>query len=480
MKKCQQTFPKNFLWGGAIAANQAEGAWDVGGKGVCAADIHRYNPKIDRKTLHSGDFSLKDIEFALKDKESYFPKRYGINFYHTYKEDLKLLAKTGMNCFRTSINWSRIFPNGDDLEPNEEGLKFYDDLFDEIRKNGMEPLITLSHYEMPINLSLKYGGWSNRKLIEFFTRYCEVCFKRYKDKVKYWILVNQINLIFFESFNALGIPSDTVKNLEQAKFQGLHHEFVACAKATKIAHEINSEFKIGMMFADCTAYPATCKPEDVLATVKKNQMQYFFGDVLLRGKYPKYCNRFFNERNITIHMESGDEEVLSENTADFMSISYYYTKINSAENSTDLGDLSKNPYLKESIWGWEIDPVGLRTNLNKYYDRYGKPIIIAENGIGALDTVESDGSIHDDYRIDYLKQHVEQMKEAIKDGVELIGYCPWGPIDIISCSSAEMSKRYGFIYVDLDDLGKGTGKRIKKDSFEWYKRVIASNGEFLD
>jgi len=473
-------FPKDFLWGGAIAANQAEGAYDIGGKGMCAADIHAYNPNIDRKARRNGEVSLAEIEFALKDKENYYPKRYGIDFYHKYKEDLALMAETGMNCFRTSINWARIFPNGDESEPNEDGLKFYDDLFDEIRKNGMEPLITLSHYEMPINLSVKYGGWYNRKLIDFFTRYCEVCFRRYKDKVKYWILINQINLISSESFNALGIPSDAVKNLEQAKYQGIHNEFVACAKATKIGHEINPEFKIGMMLCHSIAYPATCKPEDVLATVKKNQMQYFFGDVLLRGKYPRYSWRFFNERNITINMEPGDEEIIAENTADFMSFSYYYTKINSAENSADLDDTSKNPYLKSSMWGWDIDPIGLRIALNEYYDRYGKPIIIAENGIGALDKVENDGSIHDDYRIDYLKKHIEQMKEAVKDGVEVIGYCLWSPIDIVSCSTAEMSKRYGLIYVDLDDFGKGTGKRIKKDSFEWYKRVIASNGENLD
>lgn len=344
----------------------------------------------------------------------------------------------------------------------------------------MEPLITLSHYEMPINLSLKYGGWYSRKLVDFFTRYCEVCFRRYKDKVRYWILLNQINLISSESFNALGIPSDMVDNLEQAKYQGIHHEFVACAKATKIARDINPDFKIGMMLSHGIVYSATCKPEDVLATVKKNQMQYFFGDVLLRGKYPGYSLRFFNERNITINMEQGDEEIIAENTADFMSFSYYYTKINSAENSADLHDTSKNPYLKSSMWGWDIDPIGLRIALNEYYDRYGKPIIIAENGIGALDKIESDGSIHDDYRIDYLKKHIEQVKEAIKDGVEVIGYCLWSPIDIVSCSTAEMSKRYGLIYVDLDDFGRGTGKRIKKDSFEWYKRVIKSNGQNLD
>ncbi len=480
MEEKRTGFPENFFWGGAIAANQAEGAWDVDGKGVCLADIHKYNPGIVRDKAFNGEISTAEIERALRDTSGYYPKRYGIDFYHTYPSDLALLAETGMNSFRTSINWSRIFPNGDETEPNETGLKFYDALIDEIRKNGMEPLLTLSHYEMPVQLALKYGGWSNRKLVDFFVNYCNVLFERFKDRVKHWIVFNQINLIFHESFNALGIPCDKVPNLLEAKFQGVHHQFVASALAKQMALRHDPDLKIGLMLCDGICYPASCRPEDVLAALKKNQMQYFFADVLLRGRYPRFSQRFFDENNLRIHFEADDEAILRQYRADFLAISFYYTKITSAKNSSAIGDVSRNPYLEGSPWGWDIDPLGLRTTLNQYYDRYQVPIIIAENGIGALDEIGPDGKIHDAYRIDYLRRHIEQVREAISDGVDVRGYYPWGPIDIVSCSSAEMSKRYGFIYVDIDDLGRGTRQRMKKDSFDWYRRVIATNGAVLD
>jgi 6-phospho-beta-glucosidase len=473
-------FPEGFLWGGAVAANQLEGAYDVDGKGWCAADINIYNRILDRKTAFNGEVSSKEIETALADKSGYYPKRHGIDFYHTYKEDVALLAETGMNCFRTSINWARIFPNGDEAAPNEAGLCFYDRLFDELRKNGMEPIVTLSHYEMPINLSLRYGGWSNRRTVDFFVRYCEVCLNRYKDKVKYWIPINQINLIGHESFNSLGIPRDSVDNLEQAKWQGVHHEFVACAIVKKIAKGIDPNLKIGMMLCHGISAPESCRPEDILATMRKNQMQYFFGDVLCRGIYPGYSRRYFAEAGFTLTMSDGDLDVIQGNTADFMSFSYYNTKINSAKNSVDISDLSPNPYLPKSDWGWAIDPLGLRTALNEYYDRYHLPMVIAENGIGVLDTVDADGCIHDGPRINYLREHIRQCGEAIKDGVDLRAYCMWSPIDVVSCSSSEMSKRYGLVYVDIDDLGHGSRKRLRKDSFYWYKRVIESNGATLD
>lgn len=484
MKQMPTGFPKNFLWGGAIAANQAEGAYDEGGKGLCVADILKVQDKGSLKKKSNKEATTESIEFALKDKEGYYPKRYGIDFYHTYKEDLKLLAGTGMNSFRTSINWARIFPNGDDETPNEEGLQFYDDLFDEMHKNGMEPLVTLSHYEMPLNIALKYNGWYSRETIDMFVRYAKTVFERYRDKVKYWITVNQINLIHHESFNHLGIPADRVENLWEAKFQGIHNECTACALATKIGHEINPDFQIGMMVYDGLSEPFTCKPEDVFANMKRNQMEYFFSDLLIRGEYPGYAIRFFNEKGFNLDIRPEDEKVLKENTADFLAISYYYTICSSAESMKSYGvnedGALMNPHLDASEWGWAIDPLGLRTVLNYYYDRYQKPIIIADNGFGTFDKVEEDGTIHDSRRIMYLREHVKALKEAIKDGVEVIGYYPWGPIDIVSCSSSEMSKRYGFIYVDLDDYGKGTGKRIKKDSYDWYKRVIESNGENLD
>lgn len=474
MKKNSTTFPANFFWGGAVAANQLEGAYDLGGKGLSVADINRYRDDLDREKKNNKELSLEDITFFLKDEEGRYPKREGIDFYHTYKEDLALLAETGMNSFRTSISWARIFPNGDELLPNEEGLKFYDDLFDELLKNGMEPLITLSHYEMPLNIATKYNGWYNRKTIDFFTRFAEVVLKRYKNKVKYWILVNQMNLIGHESFNHLGIPSDAVENLDEAKYQGAHNELVACGRTIKIAKQIDPTFQIGMMSYYDNVYAATAKPEDNLAALKYNQMQYYFSDVLVRGSYPKYAYRFFADKGYTIIFGEHDESDL-QNVVDFVTFSYYYTCIISSTST----DEENNPYLKKSDWGWALDPIGLRIALNEYYDRYQLPLMITENGMGFLESLPQDGYINDDYRIDFYRQHIRQIKEAIHDGVEVIGFYPWGPIDLVSCSSSEMSKRYGFIFVDIDDYGNGSKKRFKKASFDWYKNVISSNGEQL-
>jgi 6-phospho-beta-glucosidase len=469
-------FPKDFLWGGAVAANQLEGAYLEGGKGISVADLNRFRDDLEVSKKSNKEESTADIHRALEDKEGYYPKRYGIDFYHTYKDDLKLLAGMGMKSFRTSISWARIFPNGDDESPNEEGLKFYDSLIDEIRKNGMEPLITISHYEMPVNIPLTYQGWYNRKTIEFFVKFCNTLFERYQGKVRYWILVNQMNLIDFESFNHLGVPSDMVENLQEAKYQAVHNELVACGIAIKNAKAIDPNFQMGMMSYYGNAFAATGDSKDVLAAVKQNQLQYFISDVLVRGYYPTYMSRFFAENNITIDFAKGDEEALR-NTVDFVTFSYYYTM----NISADSDKAYSNHFIKShNEWGWGSDPVGLRIALNQYYERYQKPIMITENGMGFYENVNKDGTIHDDYRINYYREHIVQLKEAIKDGVDLIGYYPWGPIDLVSCSSSEMSKRYGFIYVDLDDYGKGSGKRYKKDSYEWYKKVIESNGETLD
>jgi 6-phospho-beta-glucosidase len=473
----KQNFPEGFLWGGAIAANQAEGAYDVGGKGLSVADINEFRDDIPVDQKANLEMTREQVNKLMNDDSKVFPKRWGIDFYHTYKEDLQLLSEMKFNTFRTSISWARIFPNGTEEEPNEEGLKYYNDLFDTLLELGMEPMITLSHYEMPLNLTIEHRGWYDRELIEYFTRFCKVVFDRYHDKVKKWILVNQINLIQHESFNHLGIPADTVDNLMEAKYQGAHNEMVACGLATKYAHENYNDLEIGMMLIGGISYAATTKPEDVLANLRHNQMEYFFGDVLLRGYYPGYAWRYFDELGIEVKFYDGDEEALS-NTADFMSFSYYYTRLCDKESFENGNHAYRNFDLEANPWGWSIDPIGLRTMLNQFYDRYQCPIYITENGIGYYDKVE-DGQIHDDYRIDYLKRHVEQMAEAIKDGVDLRGYYAWGPIDIVSCSSSEMSKRYGFVYVDQDDYGNGTKKRIKKDSFEWYKTVIESNGEKL-
>lgn len=477
MSRVPAGFPENFMWGGAVAANQLEGAWNEGGKGLCIADINEFRDDIAIEKKGNEELTRAYIKEAVDSKEKVFPKRHGIDFYHTYKEDLKLLSGLGLKTFRTSINWSRIFPNGDDKEPNEAGLKFYDDLFDEILKNGMEPMITVSHYEMPLNLPLNYKGWYSREVIDFFVKYCNTVFDRYAGKVKYWILVNQINLIGHESFNHLGVAEDVVEDLRSAKYQAVHNEMVACARATKYAHEHHPEMQIGMMLCGGPDYPASCKPEDMLAALKHNQMEYFFADVLLRGKYPGYAFRFFEDQGIHVEFGEQDEEDFK-NTADFFTFSYYYTQVCSKESYEKGNDVYRNKELPANPWGWTIDPVGFRILLNEFYDRYQKPIFVTENGVGYYDKLE-DGQVHDDYRVDYYREHIKQMKEAIRDGVDVRGYYAWGPIDIISCSSSEMSKRYGFIYVDLDDYGKGTGKRIKKDSYAWMQKVIASNGEDL-
>lgn len=481
MKDLKDKFPEGFLWGGAIAANQVEGAYNLDGKGLCVADINEYHDNIALEKKSNKELDTSYILEAMKsgkEEGRYFPKRWAIDFYHTYKTDLKLLAEMGLKSLRISINWARIFPNGDDMEPNEAGLRFYDLLLDEIIKNGMEPMVTVSHYEMPLNLTLKYTGWYSRELIEYFERYCRVLFDRYHDKVKKWILVNQINLIRHESFNHLGIASDKVEDLNNAKYQAVHNEMVACARATRYAHERYPAIEIGMMVYNEPAYAASTKPEDQLAAMKHNQMQYFFSDVLLRGYYPSYSWRYFKENNICIEFGKEDVEDLK-NTADFCSFSYYYTSVVSKE-SYDSGDKTvKNENLEANPWGWSCDAVGLRITLNEFYDRYQKPIYTTENGSGFFDKAEH-GEIHDTYRKEYYQAHIKQLREAILDGVDLRGYYAWGPIDIVSCSSSEMSKRYGFIYVDLDDYGNGTGERMKKDSFSWYQKVICSNGENLD
>ncbi|MDQ0360406.1 glycoside hydrolase family 1 protein [Breznakia pachnodae] len=469
-------FPKDFLWGGAIAANQAEGAYDVDGKGLSIADFHAYINKKNRDDRAEHSTILNTRSSLVEDSSKYYPKRDGIDFYHTYKEDISLFKELGLKCFRTSFNWTRIFPNGDEEEPNEEGMKFYDSLIDELLKNDIEPVMTISHYEMPVHLVSEYGGWYSRKTVNAYAHLCDVLFKRYADKVKYWITFNQINLL---SFNSLGILDEFADNELEATYQAVHHQFIAQAKAKELAKVYGEKMLIGTMLSDKIAHPATCKPEDVLFNYRKNQMEFLFGDVAMRGYYPGYAKRFFSDNNITIKFEDGDEELLKDNTMDYLSFSYYYTKVNDAQkNSFSPMDKTKNPYLQATEWGWEIDPLGLRTALNQYYDRYQCPLFLTENGIGERDILEGD-KVHDPYRIQYLNDHFIQMSESIKDGVDLIGYCLWSPIDIVSCSSAEMAKRYGVIYVDKDDEGNGTGNRYKKDSFYWYKKIIETNGESL-
>ena len=473
---------KDFLWGGATAANQFEGGWNVDGKGASTSDMltagtHTIPRKITKETIDGLNY----------------PSHEAIDFYHRYKEDIKLFAEMGFKVFRMSIAWTRIFPNGDDKEPNEAGLKFYDDVFDELKKYNIEPLVTISHYEMPFNLTKKYNGWASRNLIDFFINYCSVIFNRYKDKVKYWLTFNEINCgtMPMGGYLGLGILNEGTEDFlhqndnKQIRFQALHHQFVASAKAVKLGHSINKDFKIGCMIAHMTTYPYTCNPDDILLAQKKNQLANdLCGDVQVRGEYPFFAKRYFEENNIVLDITEEDKKILKEGTVDYYTFSYYMSNCESALGDEDktsgnlLGGI-KNPYLEASDWGWQIDPKGLRYTLNELYGRYNIPLMVVENGLGAFDKVEEDGSINDDYRIEYLKDHIIQMKEAVKDGVDLIGYTPWGCIDLVSASTGEMEKRYGFIYVDKDNAGEGTLDRKKKKSFEWYKNVIKTNGEEL-
>lgn len=421
------------------------------------------------------------LDAALNDIEGLYPKRWGSDFYHHYKEDIALYTEMRFKTFRMSIAWSRIFPNGDDATPNEAGLAFYDKVFNELNKYGIEPLVTLSHYEFPIHLITEYGGWKNRKVIDCFVRYAETVFNRYKDKVKYWLTFNEINIIGMTGYLSGGFLFDDGKLNLQEMYQAAHHQFVASSLATKVGHEINPDFKIGCMLARMQAYPATCNPDDVMEEIKKDHENLFFSDVQVRGKYPSYAKHFFKENNIELEIADGDLEILEKYPVDFMSFSYYMSSIARKQKSGEetAGNLilsEPNPYLEASDWGWQIDPVGLRITLSKLYDRYQVPLMVVENGLGALDKVEEDGSIHDQYRIDYLEYHVKQMYEAIEDGVDLMGYTWWGCTDLVSASKSEMSKCYGFVYVDADDQGNGSFDRSRKDSFFYYKDLIATRG----
>ena len=464
-------FNDDFLWGGAIAANQCEGAYLEDGKGLSIQDIMP-NGVV-------GEISEEPIEENLK--------LVGIDFYHRYKEDIKLFAEMGFKTLRFSIAWSRIFPKGDEKEPNELGLKFYDNVIDECLKYGIEPLVTLSHYETPLHLAKTYDGWRSRKLIGFFENYCRVVFERYKGKVKYWLTFNEINAVIHFPLMGAGIYTPKSQLTKQDVYQAAHHELVASALAVKLAHEIMPEAKVGCMVLGVVNYPMTPNPDDMIASMERDRDLMFFTDVQVRGKYPRYTKKLFRELNVEIQMEPGDEELLK-NTVDFISFSYYMSKCTAKDLSKyekGKGNLTsgvKNPYLKESEWGWQIDPQGLRYICNYFYDRYEKPLFIVENGLGAIDElveVNGEKTVIDDYRIKYLNDHLVELGKAIDDGVEVMGYTSWGCIDLVSASTAELKKRYGFIYVDRNNDGSGTLERYKKKSFHWYKEVIKTNGKVL-
>ncbi|EQK01957.1 6-phospho-beta-glucosidase [Clostridioides difficile] len=473
---------QEFLWGGAVAAHQVEGGYNKGGKGISIADV---------MTAGTHTISRKITDGVIEGLN--YPNHEAINFYENYKEDIRLFAEMGYKCFRTSIAWTRIFPKGDESTPNEDGLKFYDDLFDELLKYNIEPVITLSHFEMPYHLVKNYGGWRNRKLIDFFANFCEVVMNRYKDKVKYWMTFNEINNQSITTkpiyaFTNSGIIYEEQEDKEEVMYQAVHYEFVASAKVVKIGHEINPEFKIGCMVAAMPSYPYSCNPEDMIKFVESNREQLMFTDVHVRGHYPRHTLKLWERKNYNLDITEEDKKILKEGIVDFIGCSYYLTTVVTADktmkttgnDSAGKADVVENPYLKTSDWGWNIDPVGLRFYLNQLYDKYELPIFIVENGFGAEDVLKSDNTVDDDYRIEYLASHIREMKNAIEiDGVDVIGYTVWGCIDPVSFTTGEMKKRYGFIYVDKNNDGSGTLKRYKKKSFDWYKKVIKFNGEIL-
>ena len=486
-------FPKNFLWGGATAANQCEGAWDVDGKGRTVSDFTTAGSLTEPRytTYPTNDGAPGKATMFQPVPEGakravlegyYYPYHEGIDFYHHYKEDIALFAEMGFKVFRMSISWARIFPKGIEEEPNQAGLEFYRNVFKELKKYDIEPLVTIFHYDLPVYLEEELGGWTNRKLIDCFEKYARTLFTEFNGLVKYWLTFNEINSPILMRNYLPNYPKETVRE----GLQSLHHEFVASARAVRAAHEINPEMMVGAMVAGVCSYPLTSRPDDVLANQKREQDDFFYcADTMARGEYPYFARRLWDEYDAELVTEPQDFVDLKEGKVDMITFSYYSTgcittdeKAEKAKGNFTTG--AKNPYIEYSQWGWGIDGKGLRYFLNELYGRYGLPLMVVENGLGAIDKLEEDGSIHDPYRIAYTKEHILAMKDAIVDGVNLLGYTYWGCIDLVSASTGEMKKRYGFIYVDRENDGSGTLKRYKKDSFYWYKKVIESNGEDVE
>lgn len=478
-------FPEGFLWGGATSAGQYEGGCEDG-CGLSHMDYIRFLPRIEGQYHRVLNITPEMHQDYLEhESEYYFPFRKGTDFYHHYKEDIALFAEMGFKTFRMSIKWSRLFPTGREDVPLRAGVEFYHKVFQELRKYNIEPLVTMTHYDIPIGLTEELNGWESAEMIGLWTRFAKFLLDEYKDEVTYWLTFNEINMAANSSYLGGGMFVEKSKrNAESCIHQALHHMLVASAIVTHYAHQTAPQCKIGNMIARLHNYAYTCKPADELATMRSNQLNLFFEDVMARGFYPRSMLNYYRDNHVTIDWYPGYEQILKDGTVDFLSFSYYFTSVVSDDEDKrePLGRFVrklKNPYLKLSDWGWATDPTGLRITLNELYDRYQKPLFIVENGLGAHDTLQ-DGQIHDAYRIDYLRQHIEAVRDAIADGVEVMGYTPWGCIDLVSMGDAQMSKRYGFIYVDADDEGNGSYKRYKKDSFYWYKKVIASNGEDLD
>ena len=478
----------DFLWGVATAANQVEGGWNEDGKGMSIADCLRYRPNIDSKDYKSiNTIDSQEIKCAISDPSTKnWAKRHGVNFYHNYRDDIKQLAETGIKAFRFSISWARIFPNGDDLEPNQAGLDYYLNVVKELKKYNIQPIMTLSHYEMPLNLVLNYDSWYDRRIVDYFERFAKTVIDYLHDYVKYWIPINEIDSIIRHPFSSAGLVEDRFpnQNFENVIYQAMHNQFVASAKIVKYCHDNYSDLQVGCMITRTMVYPYNSDPKNVLKATETMRDVYAFSDIQARGSYPKFLLKELKNKNIKLNIKKEELELLKEGTADFIAFSYYSSvctaydtkglKVTKANRTVGV----YNKYLEESQWGWQIDPVGLRLSLIDLYDRYQKPLFIVENGLGAEDKLTCDGKVHDDYRLSYLNDHIKELLISIQDdGIELMGYCIWGTTDMISASSNQMSKRYGLIYVDLDDNGNGSYRRFKKDSYYWYQNLLSYGSE---
>ena len=490
-------FPENFLWGGATAANQYEGGYLDDGKGLAVTDIVTAGARNEKRKITvkckdgrvlqiARNFDGTEIDIpegavGYMDDDIYYPSHKAVDFYHHYKEDIALMGEMGFKSFRFSINWTRIFPNGDDKEPNEAGLQFYDNVFSELKKYNIEPIVTINHFDMPLHLAEEYDGWFDRKTEDFFLRYCDTIYRRYQKNVTYWITFNEIN--FLNDYATLGVSK---LSEPQKKEQAIYHILIASAKAVSLGHKIDPKFKIGSMIANIITYTGTCDPKDTMEQIKMDhQFKDFFTDVQCRGYYPAFKKKELERCNIVLKTQKGDKEILKQGTVDYIGFSYYNSSVVSVSSDGKQAEGNQyagfqNPYLEVSQWGWPIDPLGFRIAMNRLYDKYQLPLMVVENGLGAVDVIDDDGEIHDQGRIDYLRKHIQAMKDAMEiDGIEVLGYTPWGCIDLVSAGTGEMKKRYGFVYVDMNDNGEGTLNRKKKDSFYWYQKVIASNGEEL-
>lgn len=482
--------PQGFLWGGATADFQYEGGFNEGGRGILSRDYETAGSKAQPRhhTLQDAKGNLIEPKSSFFDADSvpaaaqpvflehqYYPSHQAVDFYHHYQEDIKLMAGMGFNVFRFSICWSRIFPTGEEEQPNQAGLQFYDDVINELAKYQMEPLITICHDELPMNLAQKYNGWASTKVIDYYVKYARTLFEAFGDRCRYWLTFNEINAV--RGFGPTGVRQAS----GQQRYQAAHNMFVASAKAVQLGHQLMPQSQFGAMYAMSGLYPATCKPEDVFWQLQERRENWYFIDVMSRGYYPNYAPEIWRHHGFQqLNITAADREILQAGQLDYIAFSYYRSNTTQAHDEWFNVGGHANPYLPTTPWGWPVDPLGLRYCMNEIYDRLQKPLFIVENGLGAVDQADEHDYVVDDYRIDYLKQHLTAMAAAINiDHVPCLGYTMWGPIDLVSLSTGEMKKRYGLIYVDMDDQGQGTLNRTPKKSYYWMKKIIATNGAAL-